>query len=45
VRFARTAHVARKERAQAVAKGVFALMAVAMVVPLVLIVGYLLYVA
>jgi phosphate transport system permease protein len=45
VRFARTAHVARKERAQAVAKGVFALMAVAMVVPLVLIVGYLVYVA
>jgi phosphate transport system permease protein len=45
VRFARTAHVARKERAQAVASGVFALMALAMVVPLVLIVGYLVYVA
>lgn len=45
MRFARTAHVARKERAQAVAGGVFALMAAAMVVPLVLIVGYLVYVA
>jgi phosphate transport system permease protein len=45
VRFARTAHVARKERAQAVASGVFALMALAMVVPLVLIVGHLVYVA
>jgi phosphate transport system permease protein len=45
VRFARTAHVARKERAQAVASGVFALMALAMVVPLVLIVAYLVYVA
>jgi phosphate transport system permease protein len=45
VRFARTAHVARKERAQALARGVFALMAAAMVVPLVLIVGYLVYVA
>jgi phosphate transport system permease protein len=45
VRFARTAHVARKERAQAVASGVFALMTLAMVVPLVLIVSYLVYVA
>jgi phosphate transport system permease protein len=45
VRFARTSHVARKERAEAVAKSVFALMAVAMVVPLVLIVGYLVVLA
>jgi phosphate transport system permease protein len=44
-RFARTPHVARKERAQAVAQWVFALMAAAMVVPLVLIVGYLVYLA
>ena len=40
-RFARTPHVARKERAQAVAKAIFAVMAAAMVVPLVLIVTYL----
>jgi phosphate transport system permease protein len=45
VRFARTPHVARKERAEAVAKAVFAFMAAAMIVPLVLIVGYLVYVA
>jgi len=45
VRFARTPHIARKERAEAVAKVVFALMAAAMVVPLVLIVGYLVYLA
>ena len=45
MRFARTPHVARKERAEAVAKVVFALMAAAMVVPLVLIVGYLVYLA
>jgi len=45
VRFARTPQVARKELAEAVAKGVFALMAAAMVVPLVLIVGYLVYLA
>jgi len=45
VRFARTPHIARKERAEAAAKAVFALMAAAMVVPLVLIVGYLVYVA
>jgi phosphate transport system permease protein len=45
VRFARTPHVARKERAETAAKVVFALMAAAMVVPLVLIVGYLVYVA
>jgi len=43
VRFARTPHIARKERAEAVAKAVFALMAAAMVVPLVLIVSYLVY--
>lgn len=40
-RFSRTAHIARKERAQAAAKAVFGLMAAAMIVPLVLIVGYL----
>jgi len=45
VRFERTPHVAGKERAEAVAKAVFALMAAAMVVPLVLIVGYLVYLA
>jgi len=45
VRFARTPHIARKERTEAVAKVVFALMAAAMVVPLVLIVGYLVYLA
>jgi len=45
VRFARTPHVARKERAETAAKAVFALMAAAMVVPLVLIVGYLVYLA
>jgi len=45
VRFARTPHIARKERAEAAAKAVFALMAAAMVVPLVLIVGYLVYLA
>jgi len=45
VRFERTPHVARKERAEAAAKVVFAFMAAAMIVPLVLIVGYLVYVA
>jgi phosphate transport system permease protein len=45
VRFARTPHVARKEWAEATAKTVFALMAAAMVVPLVLIVSYLVYLA
>ena len=45
MRFERTPHVAGKERAEAVAKAVFALMAAAMVVPLVLIVGYLVYLA
>jgi phosphate transport system permease protein len=43
VRFARTPHIARKERAESVAQAVFALMAAAMVVPLVLIVVYLVY--
>jgi phosphate transport system permease protein len=43
VRFARTAHVARKERLEAVAHAVFGLMAAAMVVPLVLIVSHLVY--
>jgi phosphate transport system permease protein len=45
MRFARTPHVARKERAEAAAKAIFALMAAAMVVPLLLIVGYLVYLA
>lgn len=45
MRFARTPQVARKELAEAVAKTVFALMAAAMVVPLVLIVCYLVYLA
>jgi phosphate transport system permease protein len=45
VRFAKTPHISRKERAEAAAKTVFALMAAAMVVPLVLIVGYLVYLA
>jgi phosphate transport system permease protein len=42
-RFARTPHVARKERAQSLAQGVFAAMAAAMVLPLLLIVGYLVW--
>jgi phosphate transport system permease protein len=45
VRFARTPHVARKEWAERAARAAFALMATAMVVPLVAIVGYLVYVA
>ncbi len=45
MRFARTPHVARKEWAERAAKAVFALMAAAMVVPLLAIVGYLVYVA
>ena len=45
MRFARTPHVVRKERAETAARAVFALMAAAMVVPLAAIVGYLLYVA
>jgi phosphate transport system permease protein len=44
-RFARTAHVARKELAEKVARAVFAAMAAAMVVPLLLIVGYLVWLA
>ena len=44
-RFARTSHVARKEFAESVAKAVFALMATAMVVPLLLIVGHLVVLA
>jgi phosphate transport system permease protein len=44
-RFGRTPHVVSKERAQALAQGVFALMATAMWVPLILIVGYLVYLA
>ncbi len=42
-RFARTAQVARRERAERVAAWVFGAMALAMVAPLVGIVGYLLY--
>ena len=42
-RFARTPHVAREERAQALAQVVFAAMAAAMVLPLLLIVGYLVW--
>jgi phosphate transport system permease protein len=42
-RFARTAHVARKERAEQAARFLFSLMAAAMVVPLVAILGYLLW--
>jgi len=45
LRFEKTSHVARKERAEAMAKAIFALMATAMVVPLALIVGYLVYLA
>jgi phosphate transport system permease protein len=44
-RFARTAHVASKERSEAVARLVFAAMAAAMVLPLLLIVGYLVWLA
>jgi phosphate transport system permease protein len=42
-RFARTPHVARKELLESVAKAVFAAMAAAMVLPLLLIVGYLVW--
>ncbi len=45
MRFARTPHVARKEWAERAARAVFALMAAAMVVPHLAIVGYLAYVA
>jgi phosphate transport system permease protein len=44
-RFARTPFVARKERAQALAQAVFAAMAAFMVVPLMLIVGHLVWLA
>jgi phosphate transport system permease protein len=44
-RFARTAHVARKERVERVARAATATMAAAMVLPLLLIVGYLVYLA
>ncbi|MCM2257305.1 MAG: phosphate ABC transporter permease PstA [Vicinamibacteria bacterium] len=42
-RFVRTPHVARKERAEKVARAIFLLMAAAMVVPLVAILSYLLW--
>jgi phosphate transport system permease protein len=44
-RFARTPHVRRKELLQSLAKVVFAAMAAAMVLPLLLIVGYLVWLA
>jgi phosphate transport system permease protein len=44
-RFGRTRAVARKERAEAIARAVLALMAAAMVIPLLLIVGYLVWLA
>jgi phosphate transport system permease protein len=44
-RFSRTAHGVRKERAEAAARAVFALMAAAMVLPLVAIVTYLIWLA
>jgi len=44
-RFSRTAHGVRKERAEAAARVVFALMAAAMVLPLVAIVTYLIWLA
>jgi phosphate transport system permease protein len=44
-RFVRTPAVERKERVQMLAKAIFAAMAAAMVVPLLLIVGYLVYLA
>jgi phosphate transport system permease protein len=42
-RFAKTAHVVRKERAEAVAGAVFGFMAAALVLPLLAIVGYLVW--
>ncbi len=42
-RFARTAHVARKEWAEKTARAAFFLMAIAMVIPLVVIVSYLVW--
>lgn len=44
-RFAKTPHGLRKERTEALAKAVFGLMASAMIVPLLLIVGYLVVLA
>jgi phosphate transport system permease protein len=44
-RFAKTPHVVRKEIAEKAARGVFGLMAAAMILPLVLIVGYLVVLA
>ena len=44
-RFARTPRVARKELTQSIAKAVFALMSAAMILPLLLIVGYLVVLA
>jgi phosphate transport system permease protein len=44
-RFAKTPHIARKEIAESVARSVFGLMSAAMIVPLVLIVGYLVVLA
>lgn len=43
IRFSKTAGVVRKERTQRLAKWVFFSMAVAMMIPLALIIGYLLY--
>jgi len=42
-RFARSAHVARKERSEALARGLFFVMSITMIVPLVAIVGYLIF--
>src|SRR5262245_25183948 len=42
-RFARTAHVVRKERAEALAGGLFGFMAAALVLPLLAIVSYLVW--
>jgi phosphate transport system permease protein len=42
-RFVRTSHVARKERQQSIAQFVFFSMTVAMIIPLVAIIGYLLW--
>jgi ABC-type phosphate transport system, permease component len=44
-RFAKTPHGLRKERTEALAKAVFGLMASAMILPLLLIVGYLVVLA
>ena len=41
--FSRTPHVARTERSEAIARGVFFAMSVAMIVPLVAIIAYLIY--